>query len=61
MLRVLRDGGRLHKLANIFWNPDLPSIDDYYEPWTYKYNDLFDAPGGKDQPTAVPISARPQA
>ena len=31
-------------------------MDDYYEPWTYKYEDLFNAPEGDDQPTARPIS-----
>jgi len=33
----LRAGGRLRKLLSIFYNPDLPSIDDYGEPWTYDY------------------------
>ncbi len=31
----LTAGGRTQKLLNIFHNPDLPEIDDYYEPWTY--------------------------
>ena len=48
--------GRLGALANIFFNPFLPTIDDYYEPWTYRYEDLFNAPEGEDQPTARPIS-----
>jgi nitrate reductase / nitrite oxidoreductase, beta subunit len=43
-------------VKNIFHNPSLPSMDDYYEPWTYKYEDLFNAPEGDDQPTARPIS-----
>jgi len=43
-------------LANLFHQPNLPTIDDYYEPWTYKYSDLFDAPASDDQPTAIPIS-----
>jgi len=42
--------------ANIFHQPHLPTIDDYYEPWTYKYGDLFDAKAGDDQPTARPVS-----
>jgi nitrate reductase / nitrite oxidoreductase, beta subunit len=49
--------GRLKTLANIFYNPRLPTIDDYYEPWNYRYEDLFNAPEGDDQPTARPISA----
>jgi nitrate reductase beta subunit len=48
--------GRLSAFANIFFNPFLPNMDDYYEPWTYRYQDLFDAPAGDDQPTARPIS-----
>jgi nitrate reductase beta subunit len=43
-------------LKNIFFNPYLPTLDDYYEPWTYRYEDLFDAPQGDDQPVAKPIS-----
>ena len=33
-------------VANIFANPDLPVIDDYYEPWTYDYANLRKARGG---------------
>ena len=44
--------GRGGALRNIFYNPHLPTIDDYYEPWTYDYEHLFDAPEGDDQPTA---------
>ena len=48
--------GRLKALANLFFNPYLPTLDDYYEPWTYTYEELFTAPEGDDQPTARPIS-----
>ncbi len=47
---------KVRGLTNIFHQPHLPTIDDYYEPWTYKYEDLFNAPQGDDQPTARPIS-----
>ena len=43
-------------LGNIFANPSLPTVDDYYEPWTYDYEHLFDAPPGDDQPTARTVS-----
>ena len=43
-------------LGNIFYNPALPGMDEYYEPWTYRYDDLFTAPQGDDQPIARPIS-----
>ena len=39
----LRSNGRYRGMANIFHNPRLPQLDDYYEPWTYKYEDLFTA------------------
>jgi len=43
-------------LAKLFFNPSLPSLEDYYEPFTFRYADLFNAPAGDDQPTAIPIS-----
>ncbi|MCC6315035.1 MAG: nitrate reductase subunit beta [Thermomicrobiales bacterium] len=48
--------GRFGALANIFYNPYLPSVDDYYEPWTYDYANLLDAPESDDQPTARAVS-----
>ena len=52
----LRSGGRISKLAHIFANPDLPTIDDYYEPWTYDYDMLTTAPQTKNGPVARPKS-----
>lgn len=52
----LKGTGKFKGLKNIFHNPYMPVLDDYYEPWTYKYQDLFTAPEGDDQPTARPIS-----
>jgi nitrate reductase / nitrite oxidoreductase, beta subunit len=52
----LKGTGKLKGLKNIFHNPHMPVLDDYYEPWTYKYQDLFTAPEGDDQPTARPVS-----
>jgi len=52
----LRSTGKARVVANIFHNPHMPSMDDYYEPWTYDYQHLFNAPEGPDQPTARPIS-----
>lgn len=53
----LRDGGRIQKLLRIFANPKLPVIGDYYEPWTYDYENLTTAPAGDTFPTAAPRSA----
>ncbi len=43
-------------LGNIFYNRRQPTINDYYEPWTYDYQHLFTAPAGDDQPTARAVS-----
>lgn len=52
----LKGSGKFKGLTNIFHNPHLPVIDDYYEPWTYKYLDLIESPKQDDQPTARPVS-----
>lgn len=52
----LKGTPRFSTLANIFHNPNMPVMDDYYEPWTYDYANLFEAPPSDDQPTARPIS-----
>ena len=48
----LKAGGRLKKLAQIFYNPELPELDDYYEPWTYDYEKLITAPLSEHDPVA---------
>ncbi len=52
----LRSTSKTKTVFNIFHHPNMPTMDDYYEPWTYDYQHLFNAPEGPDQPTAVPIS-----
>ncbi|HET7533685.1 MAG TPA: nitrate reductase subunit beta [Nocardioidaceae bacterium] len=52
----LKAGGRWKKLATIFSNPKMPSIKDYYEPWTYDYATLTDAPAQEHTPVARPKS-----
>jgi nitrate reductase beta subunit len=52
----LRATNKTRGYINLFHQPHLPTIDDYYEPWTYRYSDLFNAPASDDQPTARPIS-----
>ncbi|MBE8476188.1 nitrate reductase subunit beta [Streptomyces justiciae] len=52
----LKAGGRAKRLSTIFANPDLPALDDYYEPWTYDYKSLTEAPAGDDLPVARPYS-----
>jgi nitrate reductase beta subunit len=52
----LKAGGRLKKLLTIFSSPVQPELADYYEPWTYDYATLVDAPLGDDFPVARPKS-----
>lgn len=51
-----RQGGKLRILANLFANPNLPQIDDYYEPFTFDYEHLKNAPLSQTPPTARPVS-----
>ncbi|GAA3237254.1 nitrate reductase subunit beta [Actinocorallia longicatena] len=53
---TLRAGGRFRKLVTIFANPLMPSIKDYYEPWTYDYETLTTAPLSENIPVARPFS-----
>jgi len=52
----LKAGGPVKKLLAIFANPDMPEIDDYYEPWTYDFRTLIDAPLSDVDPVATPRS-----
>ena len=51
-----RIGSKWRVLANIFANPDLPEIDDYYEPFTFDYEHLQKSPEMSAMPTARPRS-----
>ena len=53
---ALKAGGRTKKLLSIFSNPLMPSMDDYYEPWTYDYETLTNAPAQQHVPVARPKS-----
>ncbi|HIH4783498.1 TPA: nitrate reductase subunit beta [Morganella morganii] len=52
---VPRMGNKIGLLSKIFANPDQPELDDYYEPFTYDYDHLKNAPEG-NLPTARPRS-----
>ena len=49
-------GGRWRVIAKLFANPDMPSIEDYYEPWDYDYQHLQTAPESRTMPVARPRS-----
>jgi nitrate reductase beta subunit len=53
---VPRQGAKWRILANIFANPDLPEIDDFYEPFDFDYDHLQSAPEMQAFPTARPRS-----
>jgi nitrate reductase beta subunit len=53
---TLKGGSRIRKLLSIFANPKLPSIEDYYEPWSYDYETLTNAPLQEHTPVARPVS-----
>lgn len=51
-----KQGSKWRILANLFGNPDLPEIDDYYEPFDFDYDHLKSAPEMQAFPTAQPRS-----
>ena len=55
---TLRTGDRLSEVLNIFYNPVLPEMDDYYgqDPYTYTYEDLHTSEEKSQQPVARPKS-----
>src|SRR5699024_1632572 len=55
----LKSGSKMSKVAlgKIFYNPDMPEMEDYYEPWTYDYESLTTAPEKKHTPVARAKSA----
>jgi nitrate reductase beta subunit len=53
----LKSSSKSSALFNIVHHPTQPTIKEYYEPWTYDYEKLFNAPPGDDQPVARPVSS----
>lgn len=49
-------GGKVHTLLTIFANPNMPSIDDYYEPFTFNFSVLRKPVKFTTPPTARPYS-----
>ena len=52
----LKGGGKVKKMLTLFASPVQPELKDYYEPWTYDYETLVNAPLGDDFPVARPKS-----
>ena len=51
-----KQGPKWKVLTRLFSNPNLPEMDDYYEPYTFDYAHLQTAPESKASPTARPRS-----
>ncbi|MDO5044686.1 MAG: nitrate reductase subunit beta [Coriobacteriia bacterium] len=52
----LRSGGRIKRFLKLFYNPEQPGMDDYFEPWTYDYEKLISSGRTDHQPVARPHS-----
>ena len=52
----LMQGSRLEILAGLFANPNMPSLDRYYEPFTFNYSMLKSQKRFKTVPSARPYS-----
>ncbi len=52
----LRLGSKVGVMKNIFSNPFLPTIDDYYEPFTFNYSVLHSSSRFTTPPSARPYS-----
>jgi nitrate reductase / nitrite oxidoreductase, beta subunit len=52
----LRAMGKGPTLLNMFFQPNMPKLKDYYEPFDFDYSNLYKAPPGSDQPVAEAFS-----
>ena len=52
----LASGPRIERLIKLFYNPEQPELDDYYEPYTYDYEELTASGRKRHQPVARPRS-----
>ncbi len=52
----LRGGNKATRLLKLFYNPEQPEVDDYFEPWTYDYETLTTSGRTRHQPVARPRS-----
>jgi len=52
----LRALGKGPTLLNMFFQPNMPKMEDYYEPFDFDYGNLYGAREGTDQPVAEAFS-----
>ena len=52
----LRAMGKGPTLLSMFFQPNMPKLEDYYEPFDFDYGNLYGAKAGNDQPVAEAFS-----
>ncbi len=52
----LKAMGKGPTLLSMFFQPNMPGLKDYYEPFDFDYGNLYGAKGGSDQPAAEAFS-----
>ena len=52
----LKAMGKVPTLLSMFFQPNMPKLEDYYEPFDFDYGNLYGAKGGDDQPVAEAFS-----
>ena len=52
----LKLGGKFATLLSMFYQPNMPKLEDYYEPFDFDYSNLYNAAESDDQPVADAIS-----
>ena len=52
----LATGSKATRMLKLFYHPEQPEMDDYYEPWTYDYETLINSRRKNHQPIARPRS-----
>ncbi len=52
----LKSMGKGPTLLSMFFQPNMPKLEDYYEPFDFDYGNLYGAKGGDDQPVAEAFS-----
>ncbi len=53
---TLATGSKTTRMLKLFFHPEQPEMDDYYEPWTYDYETLINSKRKNHQPVARPRS-----
>ncbi len=52
----LKAMGKVPTLLSMFYQPNMPKLEDYYEPFDFDYSNLYGAKAGNDQPVAEAFS-----